>query len=126
MNLIANARKSVEDSGKPQKRVVVSTFMGQTGRGELGAAVIEVSDNGLGVPKELEQRIFEPFFTTKRPGEGTGLGLSIARRIIEEHQGRIALVNREGEGVTFRIALPAYYPEEEKRGDGEVTWSTTS
>jgi PAS domain S-box-containing protein len=112
MNLLANARNSVEESGK-SGRVSVKTFLGGGERGgEVGAVIIEISDNGPGVPKHLEQKIFEPFFTTKSPGQGTGLGLSISRRIVEEHQGRLSLTNRVGQGATFRIALPVSWAPE--------------
>ncbi len=69
------------------------------------AVVIRVSDEGPGVPPEVEDRIFYPFFTTK--DEGTGLGLSIALRIVEEHGGRLELESNLSPGATFTITLPA-------------------
>jgi signal transduction histidine kinase len=72
----------------------------------LGSAVIlEISDNGPGIPESLTGKIMEPFFTTKE--EGTGLGLSIVARIIEEHKGRIDIKSKEGEGTVFIITLPS-------------------
>jgi len=65
-----------------------------------------ISDNGVGIPKENQDRIFEPFFTTKQVGEGTGLGLSIVYSIIEAHHGTIKVESEVGEGATFRISLP--------------------
>jgi len=69
--------------------------------------VIHYSDNGPGVPDEIQDRIFEPFFTTSEVGKGTGLGLAIIFGIIEEHKGTIDFVSKPGHGVTFTITLPA-------------------
>jgi len=69
--------------------------------------VIEITDNGPGMAKSLQQRVFEPFYTTKRVGSGTGLGLSVAYFIItEHHQGRLVVESEEGVGTTFHIRLP--------------------
>jgi len=68
-------------------------------------AVIQVQDNGCGIPEEYLPRIWEPFFTTKGD-EGTGLGLDICRRIIEEHHGAITCTSRVNVGTTFTISLP--------------------
>jgi signal transduction histidine kinase len=68
------------------------------------AAVVRISDNGPGIPAELQEKVFEPFFSTKE--EGTGLGLSIAARIIEQHGGSLSLTSEAGVGTTFVITLP--------------------
>ncbi len=73
----------------------------------LSSVVIEVKDNGGGVPEHKREKIFQPFFTTNAPGKGTGLGLSVSNKIIEEHQGRIELDSTVGEGATFKVILPA-------------------
>jgi signal transduction histidine kinase len=78
-------------------------------------AVIHVSDNGPGVPENLQGKIFQPFFTTKE--EGTGLGLSIAGRIIEEHMGTLAVVSEPGRGTTFKITLPTKESNREHHPD---------
>jgi signal transduction histidine kinase len=67
--------------------------------------VVEITDNGPGIPAEIQARIFEPFFTTKGPGAGTGLGLHIAYNIVERHHGRIEVQSEAGKTV-FRITLP--------------------
>jgi len=69
-------------------------------------AVVEITDNGDGIPQDVLSRIFEPFYTTKQQGEGTGLGLDIAWRIVtDEHRGRLDAESKPGE-TTFRIAIP--------------------
>jgi signal transduction histidine kinase len=70
---------------------------------------IEVADQGPGVPQEQRERIFDPFFTTKEPGKGTGLGLAIVHRIVNDHGGRIELVDA-GNGALFRVHLPLPTP----------------
>ena len=66
--------------------------------------VIDVSDTGKGMPREVESRLFDPFFTTKE--KGTGLGLPIAARIIDRHGGNIRYKTEPGSGTTFSIILP--------------------
>jgi two-component system sensor kinase FixL len=73
-----------------------------------GFAVIEVRDNGPGIPDELRDRLFEPFFSTKSDRGGLGLGLSISRGIVERFGGTLeALPGEPGNGAAFRIRLPA-------------------
>lgn len=69
-------------------------------------AIIEIRDNGIGIPEHLQAQVFEPFFTTKARGEGTGLGLSLSRQIIESFHGELTLESKVGEGTVFRISLP--------------------
>jgi CheY-like chemotaxis protein len=68
--------------------------------------LVEVADNGPGVPAEARRRVFEPFFTTKPQGEGTGVGLSFSLGLVEAHGGRLELLNDEEPGARFRITLP--------------------
>jgi len=68
--------------------------------------VIEVEDNGHGIPEQVLPKIFDPFFSTKEVGEGTGLGLSIAYKIVEQHGGRITVASKVGVGTRFTIVLP--------------------
>ena len=66
-----------------------------------------ITDNGGGIPLNVQSRIFEPFFTTKEVGVGTGQGLAIAHNVIvKSHQGQIWFESKEGEGTTFFIKLP--------------------
>jgi len=67
-----------------------------------------VSDTGRGIPEEQLAHIFRPFFTTR--GNGTGLGLSLARRIVEDHHGRINVTSVVGKGSKFEVLLPFSVP----------------
>jgi two-component system NtrC family sensor kinase len=87
------------------------------GRGTLGLrswydrdrdlVTLEISDDGPGVPEDLQPKIFDPFFTTKEVGKGTGLGLTVAYAIVEEHGGRLRLETRPSGGASFFVELPA-------------------
>ena len=76
---------------------------------QLDSVVVEVGDNGPGVPPEIQNRIFDPFFTTKNVGDGTGLGLDTAVRIVQKHHGRIDLKSRPGD-TRFIVRLPIKQP----------------
>ncbi|MEO6732336.1 MAG: ATP-binding protein [Ferruginibacter sp.] len=69
--------------------------------------VIQVKDNGSGIPQKLINKIFQPFFTTKPTGQGTGLGLSLSYDIVKAHGGELKVETTEGEGSVFTIQLPA-------------------
>ncbi len=94
-NLIDNAADAVEPGG----RVTV-----RTGR-QGGRVMVEVGDDGPGVPPELQARVFDPFFTTKPVGRGTGLGLDIAQRIVLRHHGELRLRSEPGD-TRFQVLLP--------------------
>ncbi len=94
LNLLLNALQAIDASGKIKVSV----------RRQGTAAVIEVSDNGRGIAPDHLPNIFRPFYTTK--GDGTGLGLSLARRIVEDHHGRIDVTSAVGQGTTFAVVLP--------------------
>ena len=70
-----------------------------------GCAVVEVEDNGHGIPAEIQSRLFEPFFTTKGPRSGSGLGLAICHRIVSDLGGRIDVASSSGGGALFRVLL---------------------
>jgi CheY-like chemotaxis protein len=70
------------------------------------AIVLEINDDGPGIPEEVQPKIFDPFFTTKEVGKGTGLGLTVAYAIVQEHGGRIRLESRAGAGASFYVELP--------------------
>jgi signal transduction histidine kinase len=100
MNLITNAAQAIGD--RPNGGTIVVSV---EPRGD--DVEIAISDDGPGIPPEVQLRIFDPFFTTKEVGEGSGLGLSIVHGIIDRHGGRIHVESRVGEGTVFRISLPA-------------------
>ncbi len=73
---------------------------------ERDAVLLEVSDDGPGVPEDLQAKVFDPFFTTKSVGKGTGLGLTVAYAIAQEHGGRLTLQPGSGRGASFLLELP--------------------
>ena len=99
LNLFINAEQAFEDPEAETNLVRVSASR------EDELLLIEVSDNGPGIPADVLPYIFNPFFTTKKRGEGSGLGLSICRELIEQFDGKISVETREGEGTTFSIEL---------------------
>lgn len=101
MALMLNAVDALDDRGK----LTVRTGRSPTRADEL---VVEIEDNGIGIPRAEQSKIFEPFYTTKPPGRGTGLGLSICYGIVEDHRGRIEVDSQPGRGSIFRVFLPVH------------------
>jgi signal transduction histidine kinase len=85
-----------------------------------GGAVVEVSDNGVGVAPEHVARIFDPFFTTKSFGSGTGLGLAISQRLVAEIGGELSFESTPNRGSTFRVTLVAAEPDERELTRADV------
>jgi signal transduction histidine kinase len=73
---------------------------------ERDAVILEVNDDGPGVPEEVQVKVFDPFFTTKVVGKGTGLGLTVAYAIAQEHGGRMTVGTAEAGGASFHLELP--------------------
>jgi two-component system NtrC family sensor kinase len=96
MNLVDNAATAMGGDG----RLKLSVWRDGTD------AVIEVEDDGPGIPDEQLDRIFEPFFSTKVPGQGSGIGLSVARGIIEGYAGTLKAESNDERGSRFVIRLP--------------------
>jgi len=119
MNLTVNARDAVHAQGGGVVRIrtarlshaeAVKLGYGDDKAGPGEVALIEVADNGPGVPPEIRSKIFDPFFTTKPVGEGTGLGLATVYGIVRQADGWIHLESTPGQGAAFRIFLPVYVP----------------
>lgn len=98
-NIIDNAIDAMRGSGELTLRTYVKN----------NNVVVEIQDNGPGIPPEIQQRIFEPFFTTKPPGSGTGLGLHIAYTIVNNHYGQLHVQSEPGATV-FQVTLPVQLP----------------
>ncbi|MCR9095415.1 MAG: ATP-binding protein [bacterium] len=105
LNLVANARDAIDGTGTIVVRVRTHPGSEDIHR-SLGEVEIEVSDDGAGMSKDVQDRIFDPFFTTKPVGEGTGLGLSTVHGIVHQSGGRLEVSSREGQGTTLRVFLP--------------------
>jgi len=107
-NLVANAFEALDGKG----RITISAVKGSIEadpafagpHSPTPAVVVEVADDGPGIPAEFTDRIFNPFFTTKVTG--TGLGLAIVRKIVDAHDGRIDIISAAATGTRFRVTLP--------------------
>lgn len=100
MNLATNARDAMADGGALRLRAT----------GDDGRVVIEVSDDGTGMPADVLARVFEPFYTTKGIGHGTGLGLPVSQAIARTHGGSLDATSAPGRGTVFRLELPRTEP----------------
>ncbi|MBI5665208.1 MAG: PAS domain-containing protein [Nitrospirae bacterium] len=101
LNLLINAEHAISDTDRRGRIEFKTSF-----DSELKLTLIEVADNGKGIPKDILPKIFDPFFTTKPVNKGTGLGLSIAHGIIAEQGGSIEARSVPGKGTSFIIRLP--------------------
>ncbi|MFH0927974.1 MAG: ATP-binding protein [bacterium] len=110
MNLIMNARDAMPQGGtisvRTSERVLFAEVAAEIGLVPGSYAVLEVVDDGPGLPDEVKRHLFEPFWTTKPPGCGTGLGLSIVKQVATNHQGGIKVSSLPGQGASFQIFLP--------------------
>ncbi|UCH92306.1 MAG: PAS domain-containing protein [Candidatus Aminicenantes bacterium] len=107
LNLLINAADAIAETGKHGLIKVSTKHKGN----EL---IVEISDNGIGIPDEIKDKIYTPFFTTKKAGHGTGQGLPFSYNIIvERHQGKLYFQSKVNEGTTFFIHLPITEEPEE-------------
>lgn len=106
MNLIANARDATEGQAK---RIIDIHLENKAYK-----VIVTVTDNGTGIPLEVQDKIFDPFYTTKDVDKGTGIGLSLSKNLIEEMDGRLYFESEKDKGTTFYVELPLT-----KKGDTE-------
>ena len=92
--------QAIEVTNRDDGHITITT------KENAGEILVEIADNGCGIPAENLSRIFTPFFTTKGVGDGTGLGLSITHSIIQDHGGRLQVESIAGQGTCFRVILP--------------------
>ncbi|PLX31454.1 MAG: histidine kinase [Ignavibacteria bacterium] len=115
LNLAMNACEAMPDGGV----LTVAVTAGSS----IREVCFEISDTGIGIPKENMSRLFTPFFTTKQIGKGTGLGLPIAYGIVKLHHGQISVQSDEGQGTRFTITMPVDlrdYPAESQMSPREL------
>jgi PAS domain S-box-containing protein len=98
VNLLMNAAHAIDDD-RADGEITIRAYTSDRG------VVVEVSDNGAGIPADVLPRVFEPFFTTKPSGAGTGLGLSISRDIVTRLGGELVATSEVGRGTTMRATL---------------------
>ena len=123
-NLLSNAFKYTEEG----ESITVKLYQ------EAGDLVLQVTDTGIGIPKEKQEKIFERFYQVESGREGSGIGLSLVQRLVELHHGRIELESEPGKGSTFSIYLPqdksVYSREEllggEENADNQRVYSTNA
>jgi signal transduction histidine kinase len=101
LNLVINAEQAML-SASGRGVLVVRTWHDA----DQDIVILEINDDGPGIPDELQPKIFDPFFTTKEVGKGTGLGLTVAYAIVQEHGGRIRLESRPNVGASFYVEVP--------------------
>jgi signal transduction histidine kinase/CheY-like chemotaxis protein len=101
LNLVINAEQAML-SANGRGILVVRTWHDA----DQESVILEINDDGPGIPDELQPKIFDPFFTTKEVGQGTGLGLTVAYAIVQEHGGRIRLESRPHSGASFYVEVP--------------------
>jgi len=99
LNLINNSYDAIREAGKKGK-IEIKTHV------KNNAILIEITDDGPGIPEKIQDKIFDPFFTTKETGRGTGLGLSLSYGLIKDHGGTIYLDKAYTDGAKFVISLP--------------------
>lgn len=110
MNILANAIDALEESNQNQSFDQIERSPNQIQiqtKQQNDSVLICITDNGKGMPPEIQSRIFDYLFTTKPIGKGTGMGLAIARQIVEEkHHGKLSCYSEPGKGTEFVIELP--------------------
>ena len=117
-NLLINAYEALEGRGRIDitarvANTAVDGALVPDGHQAVPTVVVDVADDGPGMPADVAEKIFNPFFTTK--AQGSGLGLAIVRKLVDAHEGRIDMTTADGRGTRFRVTLPV---EPHKKADG--------
>ena len=107
-NLLINAYQALDGQGRIDLTARLATTADEgallpDGHQAVPTVIVEIADNGPGVPADVAEKIFNPFFTTKP--KGSGLGLAVVRKIVDAHDGRIDMSTAEGRGTKFRVTL---------------------
>jgi len=122
LNLVINARDAIDRTGKikislrkvKKGQLIMKGAVGNKTTAPAEGAELALSDNGKGIPSELEENLFDPFITSKSSGGGSGFGLYNAKIFIEDHNGLIGFSTMKGKGTTFFLFLPLETDEEDK------------
>ncbi|MEK9632384.1 MAG: ATP-binding protein, partial [Opitutae bacterium] len=121
LNLAINARDAIERNGRIKIRLrkvkkgedIMVGASGKPRKAPNHGAEISLSDNGKGIPVEIEEKLFDPFFTTKESSSGSGFGLYNTKLFIEDHKGEIGFSSEMGKGSVFYLFLPLAIDEED-------------
>ncbi|HWE52110.1 MAG TPA: ATP-binding protein [Bryobacteraceae bacterium] len=106
LNLIVNAAQAIGEAVQGTNRQGLIHVRTAIDENDKNLVLVQIKDNGTGIPDAIRERVFEPFFTTKPPGKGTGQGLAISRAIVGKHGGSLTFESVPGCGVTFSVRLP--------------------
>jgi PAS domain S-box-containing protein len=125
LNLSINSQDAMPDGGKliiEAKNITLDeTYASSHSEIKPGQFVLfSVSDTGIGIDEEIQERVFEPFFTTKEMGKGTGLGLATVYGIVKQHGGTISVYSKKGSGTVFQVFLPRV--DEDERTNRRVSF----
>ena len=122
LNLVRNAWEAMPHGGTLTLTTKASSELVRVGAGGGPMLLVEMRDEGSGIPPEVQQKLFTPFFTTKP--QGSGLGLAISHKIIEEHGGRLVMKSLVGQGTTVRVYLPVHPAATDEPLRDERAWRT--
>ena len=122
LNLVINARDAIDRTGKiklslrkvKKGQLIMKGAVGEKQMAPTEGAELALSDNGKGIPSELEENLFDPFITSKPSGSGSGFGLYNTKIFIEDHNGLIGFSTMEGKGTTFYLFIPLETDDEDK------------
>ncbi|MGA7936214.1 MAG: GAF domain-containing protein [Kovacikia sp.] len=115
MNILLNAADALRDWQADHKTIAICTDVIPASGTQAAMVRIVITDNGPGIPHEIQSKIFDPFFTTKDVGQGTGLGLTASyQTVVMQHRGKLNFCSEPGLGTEFMIELPIKYASAQK------------